>query len=533
MMRQFAKLLDQLYFTYSHLEKLTLLKNYFSNTEDPERGFALAIISGEIKFPAFKRNLIREVIADRIDPVLFDLSYDYVGDLSETVALLWPVLPNAKLTDLPPLSELIAQFTNLSKEDTKGYLSTLLDNANASERWALLKLGTGGLRIGVSARFLKQALAQFGEKDIQEIEHIWHSLKPPYLELFAWLAGHSAKPDVSAAIYFHPVMLSHPLSDEELIKITPADFAVEKKIDGIRVQLVSTKNGKAIYTRTGDDISAAFPDAMTELHSAVVLDGELVIYHEKGLGSFNDLQQRLNRKAPSKKMLQDAPAHIILYDILICEGNDLRQMTFTARRQQLENWYEKYKPDNMSLSALIDFSAADQLATLREQVLEDKHVAIEGLMLKRKDSLYIAGRPSGLWYKWKRDPLLVDCVLMYAQRGHGKRSSYYSDYTFGLWQDDELLPICKAYSGFTDEELLQLDKWVRHHTIKTYGPVREVEKKLVFEIAFDAINFSKRHKSAIALRFPRVNRIRWDKPATEVDTLVNLKNLIRTDSPQS
>jgi DNA ligase-1 len=529
-MQHFAKLLDQLYFTYSNTEKLTLLKNYFTDNTDPDRGFALGVISGEIKFPAFKRKLIRDLIAERMDPVLFDLSYDYVGDLSETVSLLWVAPATVSEKALPHLAELIKQFSTLDKNEIKTYLTDLLDHASAAERWALLKLGTGSLRIGVSARFLKQALAQFGGKDIQEIEQIWHSMEPPYLELFQWLEGKIAKPDVSQAIHFHPVMLSTPLSDDELTNIDPTEFAAEKKIDGIRVQLVATSKGKAVYTRTGDDISGAFPDVLTAIHSQAVLDGELVIFNENGIGSFNDLQQRLNRKAPTKKLMQSSPAHIILYDILSSNGTDLRHLTFLERRHQLESWYKENQPANMTLSEILDFTAATQLPGLREQVLQDKHVAIEGLMLKRKDSVYIAGRPAGLWYKWKRDPLLVDAVLMYAQRGHGKRSSFYSDYTFGLWLDGDLLPICKAYSGFTDKELVQLDKWIRHNTINSYGPVREVEKKLVFEIAFDAINLSKRHKSGIALRFPRVNRIRWDKPATEVDTIADLKKLIKSET---
>ena len=526
-MEHFANLLDRLYYTYSNLGKLALLKEFFAQTPDPDRGLAIGIIAGTVKFPAFKRSLIRELLGERVDPVLFDLSYDYVGDLSETAALLWPAAAEPRSGSLPSLSELFNKFTVLDKVEIKIYLAQLLDRCNAAERWALLKLGTGGLRIGVSARFLKQALAGYGNKDIHEIEQIWHGLQPPYVELFQWLEDKLAKPDVSQAIYFHPVMLAHPLDDEDLSLITAAEFAVERKYDGIRVQLVSTAMGKAVFTRTGDDISSAFPDVLTELHSAVVLDGELVISKDNTIGSFNDLQQRLNRKAPSKKLLQESPAHIILYDILLCESEDLRALPFVERRLHLEQWFAKMKPANMALSNLLDFSGNADLTTLRDTVLLEKHIAIEGLMLKRKDSTYVAGRPTGLWYKWKRDPFLLDAILMYAQRGHGKRSSFYSDFTFGLFKDDELLPIGKAYSGFTDQELTQLDKWVRHHTIKRYGPVREVEKQLVVEVAFDAVNYSSRHKSGIALRFPRINRIRWDKPIAEIDTLESLKKWIK------
>jgi DNA ligase-1 len=527
-MRAFAILLDQLYFTYGNNAKLELIKKYFAATPDPERGFALAIIAGTLKFPAFSRTLIRDLMKDKIDPVLFDLSYDYVGDLSETVSLLWPDNPAARQATLPALSVLISECLRLPKTELKNYLADLLDRCSALERWALLKLGTGSMRIGVSARFLKQALAGYGDQSIQDIEQIWHALQPPYTELFAWLERKTAKPNILEAIYFHPVMLAHPLDDDDMPTLKPEEFAVERKFDGIRVQIIITASGKALYSRTGDDISGSFPDALAPLtgKAMLVIDGELLVQKNGVIGSFNDLQQRLGRKNPSKKLLGESPAHIIVYDILFWQGEDLRSQPFVERRQALEKWFAATQPSHMSLSPLLACTSMQQLVDLRRQTLEEDSVAIEGLMLKRKDSNYIAGRPTGLWYKWKRDPHLIDAILMYAQRGHGKRSSYYSDYTFGLWQNNELLPIGKAYSGFTDAELMQLDKWIRHNTIARFGPVREVKKELVLEVAFDAVNYSSRHKSGIALRFPRINRIRWDKPAAEVDSIAHLKKLI-------
>jgi DNA ligase-1 len=526
-MHEFAMLLDRLYYTYSTNAKLALLKKYFADVKDPDRGFALGVIAGTLDFPAFKRGMIKDLIKERIDPVLFDFSYDYVGDLSETTGLLWPESPDANKTPLPALTELILQFQSLDKIEIKNYLADILNRCNPIERWALLKLGTGGLRIGVSARFLKQALAQFGDQDIHVIEQIWHGLQPPYIELFAWLENKTPKPDISQSVYFHPVMLAHPLDDDDLKKITPADFSVERKFDGIRVQVVSTLTQKALYSRTGDDIGSSFPDVLEQIDTPVILDGELVIQKNNIIGSFNDLQQRLGRKTPSKKLIQDAPGHIILYDILAYQDENTCALPFTQRRELLEKWFTENQPSNMSLSPLLNFISQQKLGELRDQVIQEKNIAVEGLMLKRKDSHYIPGRPTGLWYKWKRDPHLVDTILMYAQRGHGKRSSFYSDYTFGLWQEEELLPIGKAYSGFTDEELNQLDKWIRHHTTQRFGPVREVEKLLVLEVAFDAVNFSSRHKSGIALRFPRINRVRWDKPAAEADTIDSLKKLIK------
>jgi DNA ligase-1 len=526
-MQAFANLLDRLSFTYSNNKKVELLTHFFKNTPDPERGYAIAIIAGTLAFPGFKRGLIKELISEQIDPYLFELSYDYVGDRSETVALLWKTTALDNPKPKPALSEIIQQFNHLPKTEVKAYIKQLFNQFNATERWALLKLSSSSLRIGVSARYIKLALAQYGNRDIHEIEHIWHGLQPPYLTLFSWLENKESKPDIRDNLFFHPVMLAQPLNDEELSKIHPELFAIERKIDGIRVQFIHTSKGKALFSRTGDDISAAFPE-MLQLNftSSVVLDGELVIKKAKVIGSFNDLQQRLNRKIPSKKLIQDSPAHIILYDILFLDQQDLRNLPFIERRLLLEQWVEKNPSDALSLSEMLTFNTNEELIQLKQTVLASQDIAVEGLMIKRKLSAYIAGRPSGQWYKWKRDPYLVDAVLMYAQRGHGKRSSFYSDYTFGLWQDNQLLPIGKAYFGFTDEELKQLDKWIRNHTLNRFGPVREVEKELVFEVAFDAVNNSGRHKSGFALRFPRINRIRWDKPAIEADHLDILKKYL-------
>jgi DNA ligase-1 len=526
-MEKFADLLNRIYFTYSHLGKTRLLHLFFAQTPDPERGYALAIMAGTLEFPTFKRALIKELLEDKIDPILFELSYDYVGDMSETIALLWP--DSTCDEQLPLLSELILAFNQqnaLAPKSMKHYLSYLLDNSNTIERWALLKLGTGSLRIGISARFLKNALATYGQVNVEEIEHLWHGLYPPYTELFAWLEKKKTIPVLQNSIYFHPVMLSHPLDEKELQQINWEQFAFERKYDGIRVQFVSTVEGKALFTRTGENISASFPDVLSSIQGDVVLDGELVILTAHGVGSFNELQQRLNRKTLPKKLLLQAPAGIILYDILKWNNEDLRNLPFMARRQKLEHWKNSSVATNILLSDILIKEDTSTLLELKQKILQENHPAVEGLMIKHKQSPYIAGRPKGHWYKWKRSPLLVDAVLMYAQRGHGKRSSYYSDYTFGLWKEAQLLPIGKAYFGFTDEELKKLDRWIRHNTIQRFGPVREVKKELVFEIAFDAVNLSARHKSGVALRFPRINRIRWDKPAEEADQLVELINLI-------
>jgi len=311
------------------------------------------------------------------------------------------------------------------------------------------------------------------------------------------------------------------------------DYAAEWKWDGIRVQLVHAGGQTRLYSRTGDDISTSFPDVAEAFRTGGVLDGELLVrgeeqgsedVHGGAAASFNALQQRLGRKNVSARMLGQYPAFVRLYDILLDGDEDVRAQSWEQRRERLERFAPRLDPERFDVSPLIAAQSFEQLEDLR---LNARDTSIEGIMLKRRDSPYVAGRRTGLWYKWKRDPLTADCVLMYAQRGSGKRSSYYSDYTFGCWAGDgELLPVGKAYFGFTDEELKWLDRWIRGHTVQRFGPVREVEKSLVLEVAFDSIHASTRHKSGLAMRFPRISRIRIDKPANEADQLATLQALV-------
>jgi DNA ligase-1 len=518
----FAELLERLVFTPSRNAKIALLRRYFATQPDPDRGIGLAAITGELSFTAAKPGLIRELAAARTDPVLFAWSYDYVGDLAETVALMWPAAP----TNAPPprLGDVVQALEEAPKSALPGLVAGWLDASDASTRFALLKLITGGLRVGVSARLAKVALADMGGVTPDEVEEVWHGLAPPYLPLFAWLEGHAPRPDPLDAPVFRPPMLAHPLEAGDLAGLQPAEWRAEWKWDGIRVQLVSTPGGKRVFSRGADDISAGFPEIVEAMDFRAVLDGELLILREGLVAPFADLQQRLNRKTVTMKMMQAFPAAVRLYDILFDGAEDVRALPFDARRARLEEWYARIHPTRMDLSELIHFGSLDELAVLRDGA---RAASIEGLMLKRGDSSYVAGRVKGLWWKWKRDPLTVDAVLMYAQRGHGKRSSYYSDYTFGLWRDDdELVPVGKAYFGFTDQELAWLDRWVRNHTVARFGPVREVEKALVLEVAFDAAQLSSRHKSGVAMRFPRIARIRTDKPAAEADRLEALMALV-------
>jgi DNA ligase 1 len=545
-MNRFAALLDRLAYEPGRNAKLRLLTDYFRTTPDPERGYALAAITGALSFRHAKPGLIRTLIAERTDPVLFALSYDYVGDLSETVALMWPApakQAGAGTATIPSLSEVVTTLAALGKAELPGRLAAWLDGLDETGRWALLKLVTGALRIGVSARLAKTAVAAIGDREPDEVELVWPSLAPPYADLFAWVEGRAARPESGDPAPFRPPMLSNAIADTDFVALDPAAFAAEWKWDGIRVQAAAGRlaDGRRItrlFSRTGEDISASFPDLADALDFDGALDGELLIMRDGLVQSFNVLQQRLNRKTVAPKLLAEFPAHLRAYDLLIEGDTDLRDLPFEARRARLEALVARLASPRIDLSPLVPFATWDALAAARA---DPAHAgagrdaeAVEGVMIKRRDAPYLPGRPKGLWWKWKRDPFVIDAVLMYAQRGQGKRSSFYSDYTFGVWAageaGDELVPVGKAYFGFTDAELAEIDQFVRRHTVNRFGPVREVthgrDEGLVFEVAFEGLQRSTRHKSGIAMRFPRINRLRWDKPPRDADRLETLQALL-------
>jgi DNA ligase-1 len=580
-MNKFAELLDRLAYEPGRNAKLRLIADYLRTTPDPERGWALAALTGVLSFKHAKAGMIRALITERSDPALFALSYDYVGDLSETVALMWPA-QHAERVPLPPrsggeglgvggsslnsnivpstpdpspplaslagggeqkaptLTSVVETLFTLGKAQLPAQIARWLDGLDETGRWALLKILTGSMRIGVSARLAKTAVASLGQKEPDEVELLWPGLAPPYTELFAWLEGRGEKPATRDPAPFRPPMLAHALEDTDFTALTAADFTAEWKWDGIRVQAVSgiDKHGKTVarlYSRTGEDISKSFPDLLESLRLPAAIDGELLIMREGRVQSFNVLQQRLNRKAVTPKLIAEFPAHLRAYDLLAEGDADLRGLPFTGRRARLERFIAKLNDPRIDISPLVPFETWTALTAARADPAAAgagaDAEAVEGVMLKRRDAPYVPGRPKGPWWKWKRDPMIVDAVLMYAQRGHGKRSSYYSDYTFGVWNgDDELVPVGKAYFGFTDEELIEIDRFVRRNTVSRFGPVREVTHEktqgLVLEVAFEGLQRSTRHKSGIAMRFPRISRLRWDKPPGEADRLETLKRML-------
>jgi len=607
-MNRFAELLDRLAYEPGRNNKLRLLSAYFREVGDPDRGYALAALTGALSFKHAKPGLIRDLIAARTDPVLFALSYDYVGDLSETVALMWPkvaqhaqsapLLPRSggegsgvggasadsvpvskrECAETPPtpdpsppraarveegertavghnnpppptLTEVVTTLRTLGKTDLPKQLARWLDELDETGRWALLKLVTGAMRIGISARLAKTAAAALGDVDPHEVELIWPGLAPPYLDLFAWLEGRADKPVNRDVAPFRPVMLAHAVEDADFTNLVASDYIAEWKWDGIRVQAVSGRDAGGqivarLYSRSGEDITTSFPDLLPSLRLSGAIDGELLVLREGRVQSFNVLQQRLNRKVVSPKLIKDYPIHLRAYDLLADGETDLRPLPFAERRARLETFIAKLDDERIDLSPMISFESWEALRAARADPASAgagaDAEAVEGVMLKRRDAAYLPGRPKGQWWKWKRDPHIIDAVLMYAQRGHGKRSSYYSDYTFGVWTPgeagDELVPVGKAYFGFTDEELLQIDRFVRRNTTEKFGPVRHVvhepDQGLVLEVAFEGLQRSPRHKSGVAMRFPRINRLRWDKPPREADRLETLEKLLKTETAE-
>jgi DNA ligase-1 len=419
-MNRFAELLDRLAYEPSRNNKLRLMTDYFRSTGDPERGWALAALTGGLSFPHAKAGLIRSLIAERTDPVLFELSYDYVGDLSETVALMWPThrtpsahpggagaLPNASLlaqgwgggsageaqaatialplstTNPSPqgeeeentlaLTAVVETLARLGKAQLPQQLARWLDALDETGRWALIKLVTGGLRVGVSARLAKAAVAALGDKDVHDIEVIWPALTPPYRELFAWLEGRADKPVSSDPAPFRPPMLAHALDDADLAALNPADFMAEWKWDGIRVQAVAGRDGAPdgrlvarLYSRTGEEISKSFPDLVEALHLPGAIDGELLIMRDRRVQSFNVLQQRLNRKTVTAKLIAEFPAHLRAYDLLADGDEDLRERPFAERRARLENFMARLNDERVDLSPLIPFGSWDELIAARK-----------------------------------------------------------------------------------------------------------------------------------------------------------------------
>lgn len=524
-MKRFARLLTELEGTASTTGKVALLATYFlAEEEEKNRLWALALLVGKRPQRPVSTTLLRVWCAELagIPLWLFEQNYHVVGDLAESIALILP--PSKSSTDqaLYLYIEELIDLRKKTEEEKKEYICAVWQQLDRDEKWAFNKIITGGFRIGVSRNLIIQALAQATHKPQGVIAHrlmgAWHPEKSRWDDLL----GDDEEEDLSRP---YPFYLAYSLPSGEEADLSPAEWAAEWKWDGIRCQWICRRGQHFLWSRGEELITDKFPELTEKLFMAedCVLDGEIVAWGDGRPMEFQRLQTRIGRKNPGKKMLQDTPARFIAYDLLEWEGNDIRQLPFRERRQQLEMLIADLNHASVALSPLISFSDSSSLAAFR---LQSRMYAAEGLMLKRWESPYHTGRKTGDMWKWKTDPYSIDAVMLYAQRGHGRRANLFSDFTFAVWHEGRLVPFAKAYSGLTDAEMQEITAFVKANTIETFGPVHSVRPELVFELAFEGISLSGRHKSGLAVRFPRMLRWRKDKPAAEADTLDTLKSWV-------
>lgn len=526
-MKPFADLLDNLTHAPGQDRKQRLLVDYFARTPDPDRGWALAVLTGAVQLPRAKPATLRTLAEARLNSRLFALSQDYVGDLAETLSLIWP--DKRGNAQSPHLSDVVDILRSCSAKEVPSRIEAWMDNLSIAERYVLLKFLIGGSRAGVSGNLIRTALAVYGSKPLAEIETLWFGLQPPYTDLFAWLTDAADRPVVDTTLAYRPAMRAQTITEGDLDKLSAADFTAEWKWAGLRVLLVSNAQDTRLYSRSGDDLSDLFPEFIDTAPLNAVIDGELLILRDGAPAPFGDLQKRINRKHVSKALLAEYPAHLRAYDILLEGAEDLRALHFSERRRRLEQWQARYRPTRIDLSPLIPFEDWSTLVNLRATT---RNKGTDGMVLKRHASPYVAGRPPDMWFKWQQDPLVATCVLMYAERGAGNQSSYYSNFTFGCWRpavsgEEELVPVGKSGTGISDDELQEIDTWVRAHETEKFGPVRAVEPSLVFEIAFESVEASTRHKSGLTLRAPRIHRILRELSATESDRIETLRSMIQ------
>lgn len=532
-MKQFAELFLALDRTNKTNEKVSLLKNYFLTASDDDKLWALALFTG--RRPSFKVNSTQawEWAAEvaQIPEWLFRESYSSVGDLGETISLVLP-----ELTSTPEERSLSDWFAYLSmlpamtEEERKQHVIAAWNQLTRHETFVFNKLMMGSFRIGVSQTLVVRALAEATHIEPGIMAHRlmgkWSPAETTYEELIL----HENKNDDASQPY--PFYLAYAIEGSVADLGDPQDWMVEWKWDGIRSQVIYRRGELFVWTRGEDLATDIFPELnilMTWLPEGTVLDGEILCYQNNRPLPFNVLQRRIGRKNLSKQILKDAPVGFLIYDILEINGDDIRTTPQEERRRILEDLFE-INPDKnvIDLSPLIQFNAWDEIIDLHTRSRE--YVA-EGFMIKRKSATYQVGRKKGDWWKWKVDPLSVDAVLVYAGKGTGRRAELYTDYTFAVWDDNrKLVPFAKAYSGLTDAEIAQVDNFIKRNTLEKFGPVRTVTPKLVFEIGFEGINASSRHKSGIAVRFPRILRWRKDKPIEEADTLENLRQFLKNYS---
>ena len=528
-MRAFSELYEELDTTTSTNLKVAAMVRYFSTASPADAAWAVYILSGRRlkRFigPAVLRRWLVEESA--LPEWLVEESYATVGDLAETIALLLESNLSAAAT-VPDLSlstwidDRLLPLREVEEQQQRAAIVEWWRTLPYRECFLLNKLLTGELRVGVSELLVVRALSEFLQMDRADVtRRIMGEWRP---SAAFWESLRSTQPLTSDPAAPYPFFLASPLEEDPAALGAVSDWLAEWKWDGIRSQLIRREGRCFIWSRGEDLVTERFPEivAAAMLPDGVVLDGELVAWRDGAIRPFADLQQRIGRKKLTPAILESVPVRFLAYDLVEHNHTDLRQRPLRERRQQLETLL-RGAPEILGISATIAADSWEELTSLRK---ESRSRAVEGLMLKALDSTYGTGRQRGSWWKWKIDPYSFDGVMLYAQPGHGRRSNLYTDYTFGVWHDNELVPVAKAYSGLSNTEMTELDRWIRAHTTEKFGPVRQVEPTQVFELAYQGIAASTRHKSGIALRFPRIVRRRTDKPAAEADKLSDLQAVL-------
>lgn len=526
-MKAFAYLFTRLDQTTKTSVKVEALKEYFQKAPDDDKVWAIALLSHRRPKRPVNTTMLKEWATElaRLPWWLFEESYHIVGDLAETITL---VLPEVEMADDAPLNywiNYLQEMAQVSDKEKKQMIVKAWQQLPRQERFVFNKLITGSFRIGVSQKLMVRALsAHSGVKEEKLAHRLMGNWVPGEVTYEQLVLHKDSDEDLSRP---YPFYLCYALDVAHAALGKPDQWLAERKWDGIRGQVIVRDGHLYVWSRGEELVTDKYPEyeiLREALPDGTVLDGEILPWKNGQPLSFNALQTRIGRKNVTPKILSEAPIAFMAYDLLEWEGHDWREQPMVVRRKKLEELVQKAKTDDvLIISPKVEFQSWEQLA---EERAKSREYSSEGIMLKKLNSEYKSGRRRGDWWKWKVDPLTIDAVMIYAMRGHGRRANLYTDYTFAVWDADELVPVAKAYSGLTDDELREVDRFVKKNTVERFGPVRSISPELVFEIAFEGINRSTRHKSGVALRFPRINRWRRDKPAEEADTIENVHQLL-------
>ncbi len=527
-MKRFAELFTKLDQTNKTNAKVDALVGYFAQAEDSDRLWTMALLSHRRPRRTVSTTLLRTwaAVYGKIPFWLFEESYHVVGDLAETIALVLPQKQSKNEQSLTFWVNYIRNLQELEESEKQRRIFDAWSQLDYAERFVFNKLITGNLRVGLSQKLMTRALSKFSGVEENSLAHrLMGNWSPDETTFDALVHGDNPLDDISKP---YPFYLAYQLDEDIAALGAPADWQAEYKWDGIRGQLIVRQDELFVWSRGEELVTEKFPELeplAKILPNGTVIDGEIMPFKDGQPLPFQILQTRIGRKHIAKKHLEEAPIVLMAYDLLEWEGKDIRQQPLEVRRKLLQKLIEQHSAvsNTLLLSKEVPFANWEELATLRERSREQ---CSEGIMLKHKGSSYKTGRKRGDWWKWKVDAITIDAVMIYAQRGSGRRANLYTDFTFAVWNSEELVPFTKAYSGLTDTEFNEITNWVRRNTVERFGPVRSVKPELVFEIAFEGIQASKRHKSGVALRFPRINRWRKDKPASEANTLEDLRGLL-------